>query len=149
MPAAPRTCSWCRWKPSSRTMASHGILVNPLRSTLAILGVAIGVASVVSLIGIGEGARQAVLQQFKSLGSNVVVVRAEDPSIEFRPEEAAELVERVRGLELATPVLQSNAVMRWRRTRGSIEILGVNEQFPEVRDHPLLAGHFFTRWYVV
>lgn len=133
----------------SALMASHGIVVNPLRSTLTILGVAIGVASVVSLMGIGEGARQAVLEQFKSLGSNVIVVRAEHPSVEFDPEEAGELVERVQGLEIATPVLQTKAVMRWRRSRGPIDVLGVNEQFPEVRDHPLQIGHFFTEWHVL
>jgi len=44
-------------------MAAHGILAQPLRSALTILGVAIGVTSVVSLMGIGEGARQAVVAQ--------------------------------------------------------------------------------------
>ena len=37
-------------------MATHGILAHPLRSALTILGVTIGVTSVVSLMGIGEGA---------------------------------------------------------------------------------------------
>ena len=43
-------------------MAMQGVLSNPLRSALTILGVAIGVASVVSLMGIGEGARKAVVR---------------------------------------------------------------------------------------
>lgn len=133
----------------SAQMAGHGILSNPLRSLLTILGVAIGVASVVSLMGVGEGARQAVMQQFESLGSNVVIIEAQDPSVEFRPEEAEELVDRVSRLEMATPVVETSAAMRWRRARGEAEILGVNEKFPEIRDHPLLAGHFFTRWHVV
>lgn len=132
----------------SAQMAGYGVVANPLRSGLTVLGVAIGVASVVSLMGIGEGARQAVLRQFKSLGSNVVVVKAHDPAVEFEAEEASGLVDRVQGLEMATPVVHTRAVMRWRRTRGNVEILGVNHQFPEVRDHPLVAGHFFTRWHV-
>ena len=60
-------------------MAAHGILAQPLRSALTILGVAIGVTCVVSLMGIGEGARQAVVAQFESLGSNVIVIKANDP----------------------------------------------------------------------
>lgn len=130
-------------------MAWHGILANPLRSGLTILGVAIGVASVVSLMGIGEGARQAVVEQFKSLGSNVIVIKAHDASVEFKPEDAEELVERVQGLDMATPVINTEAVMRWRRSRGNVNILGVNNQYPEIRDHPLLAGHFFTNWHVL
>ncbi|MCL5676294.1 MAG: ABC transporter permease [Firmicutes bacterium] len=132
----------------SAEMAAHGVLANPMRSTLTILGVAIGVASVVSLMGIGEGARRAVVRQFESLGANVVVIRAQSPSVEFRPEEADELAERVSALRMATPVVQTRALMRWRRTRGQIEVLGVSERFPEIRDHPLAAGHFFTRWHV-
>jgi len=129
-------------------MAGHGILSNPLRSALTILGVAIGVASVVTLMGIGEGARLAVIEQFESLGQNVIVVKAEAPALEFQPEEAGELLERVDSLKLATPVVHTEGVVRWRRARGSMELLGVNEQFPLVRDHPLLAGHFFTKWHV-
>lgn len=132
----------------SAQMAGRGILANPLRSALTILGVAIGVASVVSLMGIGEGARQAVVEQFKSLGSNVIVIRAEDPSVEFQPDEVEGLIERVEGLEMATPVIHTEAIMRWRRARGLVDILGVNNQFPQVRDHPLVAGHFFTKWHV-
>ncbi len=132
----------------SAQMAGHGILANPLRSGLTILGVAIGVASVITLMCIGEGARQAVVKQFKSLGSNVVIIKAMDPSVEFEPELAADLVDRVVGLEAATPVIHSDAVMRWRRARGKVEIIGVNSNFPEIRDHQVVAGHFFTRWHV-
>lgn len=129
-------------------MAAHGVLANPLRSALTILGVAIGVASIVSLMGIGEGARQAVVRQFESLGTNVIVVRAEDDSVTLDPAQAQELVERVDGLDLATPVVKIEKPIRWRRTRGTGEILGVNNQYPEIRDQAVIAGHFFTTWHV-
>jgi putative ABC transport system permease protein len=129
-------------------MAGHGVSANPLRSGLTILGVAIGVASVVSLMGVGEGARRAVMQQFDSLGSNVIVIRAEHPSTRFLPEFADELVERVPTLVAATPVIEAQATMRWRRARGQVDLLGVNEMFPEIRDHALVSGQFFTKWHV-
>jgi putative ABC transport system permease protein len=129
-------------------MSVHGILSNPLRSALTILGVAIGVASVVSLMGIGEGARKAVVEQFESLGSNVIVIKAHNPAYEFKPEEAEELVERVEGLEMASPIVQTKALMKWKRTRGKVDIIGTNQYFPEIRDHDLVSGHFFTRWHV-
>ncbi|MFY9217191.1 MAG: ABC transporter permease [Tepidanaerobacteraceae bacterium] len=129
-------------------MAAHGILAHPLRSALTILGVAIGVTSVVSLMGIGEGARQAVVAQFESLGANVIVMKANDPSVEFDPDEVPDLVERVDGMDMATPVVHTNAVMRWRRARGTVDIVGVNSKFPEIRDNELIAGHFFTELHV-
>lgn len=129
-------------------MALHGILANPLRSALTILGVAIGVASVVSLMGIGEGARRAVVEQFESLGANVITITAHDPTVEFEPGYGEELVERVQGLEAATPVVSDKVSLRWRRTRGKINILGVNNDFPFIRDHKLATGHFFTGLHV-
>ncbi len=129
-------------------MAAHGILSNTLRSFLTILGVAIGVASVVSLMGIGEGARQSVVKQFESLGSNVIEMKAQHPSVEFEPELAEELVERVQGLEMATPVFHTNATMKWRRARGNVDIIGVNSDFHKIRDNALLSGNFFTELHV-
>lgn len=129
-------------------MAAHGILAHPLRSALTILGVTIGVTSVVSLMGIGEGARQAVVAQFESLGSNVIAIKANDPSVEFDPNDALDLAERVEGMDIATPVVNTKAVMRWRRARGTTDIVGVNSQFPDIRDHELMSGHFFTELHV-
>ncbi len=129
-------------------MAAHGIISNTLRSFLTILGVAIGVASVVSLMGIGEGARQSVVEQFESLGSNVIEIKAQHTSVEFEPEFAEELVERVQGLEMATPVFHTNATMKWRRARGTVDIVGVNSDFYKIRDMELLSGNFFTELHV-
>jgi len=84
-------------------MAFHGIVTNPLRSLLTLLGVAIGVASVVSLMSIGEGARVSVMEQFLSLGSNVIVVESHNPQYDFAPERAEEFVQRVAGLILLSP----------------------------------------------
>lgn len=129
-------------------MAFDGILANPLRSALTILGVAIGVTSVVSLMGIGEGARIAVVKQFESLGNNVIQIKAQQPSAEFEPEYINELTERVDGLSIATPVTYTKAIMKWRRTRGKVDLMGVNNEFPQIRDHKLLSGHFFSSLHV-
>ncbi len=129
-------------------MALSGVLSNTLRSVLTILGVAVGVASVVGLMGIGEGARQNVIEQFESLGKNVISIKANQSDFEFRPEKAEELVERVEGLDIATPVVQTYTTMRWRRDRNEVDILGVNENLPTIRDHNLIAGQFFTKLHV-
>lgn len=129
-------------------MAFHGLLSNPLRSALTILGVAIGVASVVSLMGIGEGARIAVVEQFESLGSNVITITAQDKSVEFKPDYAYELLDRVEGLDYITPVVTDTTTFRWRRTRGKISFIGVDNNYPIIKDHNLISGHFFTSLHV-
>ncbi len=129
-------------------MAANGVFSNTLRSALTVLGVTIGVASVVGLMGIGEGARLNVMEQFESLGTNVIAIKAHDQSYEFHPEKADELVQRVESLEMATPVVSTDTSMRWRRTTGDVYVLGVNHQFPEIRDHELRVGDFFTTLHV-
>ncbi|MDI3270638.1 MAG: ABC transporter permease, partial [Bacillota bacterium] len=129
-------------------MAWHGVLANPLRSTLALLGVAIGVASVITLMNIGEGARHAVLEQFQKLGRNVIQIRAEDPSVPLNPGDAAELMERVQGLVAATPIVRGDAWVQWRWTRAQLPLVGVGDSYPVVRDQDLVSGHFFTAFHV-
>lgn len=125
-------------------MAFHGIITNPLRSLLTLLGVAIGVASVVSLMSIGEGARISVMEQFLSLGSNVIVVESHNPQYDFDPQRAEEFVTRVSGLQMATPVMEGSVSIKWRRIRATVPVLGVNHDFPAIRDQKLIAGGFFS-----
>jgi len=132
----------------SMQMAGHGVMSNPLRSALTVLGVAIGVAAVVSLMGIGEGARLGVMKQFESLGSNVVKIEATATATAFKPDFAYELMERVGALDYVTPVATGKAEMRFRRTRGEIQILGTNEYFPIIRDNALRSGKFFNAVHV-
>ena len=129
----------------SMQMAFHGILSNKPRSALTVLGVAIGVTSVVALMGIGEGARLAVMKQFESLGTNVVVIQAQEDKYYFEPEKADEFLERVSTLDYTTPVIYGDAKMRWRRISAQVPILGVNQDFPVIRDHPLITGQFFNK----
>lgn len=132
----------------SSEMAISGLISNLMRTFLTLLGIAIGVAAVVSLMGIGEGARQAVISQFESLGQNVIVIKSNDPSVNFELDESDELVDRVQGLDYATPVVKTEAKIRWRRTKGKLDVVGVNDKFPIIRDHELISGNFFTSLHV-
>ncbi len=55
-------------------IAIQGILSNKLRSALTMLGILIGVGSVIILVAVGTGSREAVAKQFESLGSNTITV---------------------------------------------------------------------------
>lgn len=62
-------------RSESLRMALQVLVRNPGRSALTILGLAIGVAAFIAMLSFGQGARRAVLEQFKSLGANIVRVR--------------------------------------------------------------------------
>ncbi|HTJ83322.1 MAG TPA: ABC transporter permease, partial [Polyangiaceae bacterium] len=55
-------------------IALRALVRNPLRSFLTMLGVVIGIASVVSMVSIGEGAKAAVEKVFNTMGTNMLIV---------------------------------------------------------------------------
>ncbi len=142
------TNRWVRFKFAAR-MAIDGILSNRLRSILTILGVVIGVASVVSLFAVGEGARLAVVRQFESLGTNVIEVESHHERVKLTPELADEIRERVDTVTHAMPALELQTSFRWRREqRRNVPVLGTTEEYPEIRNHEPQRGHFFTSLHV-
>lgn len=141
-----------RWWARARfgvAMALGGVGSHRLRSVLTILGVTIGVASVTSLVAIGEGARLAITRQFESLGTNVIKVESHDPwRARLTVRDAYELEARVPTIAAAMPVVRVDAKVKWRRTVQDRPVLGVTEAFPFIRDHPLAAGRFFAYLHV-
>ena len=63
----------------------RGLLLHKLRSTLSILGVVFGVAAVVAMSSVGEGARREALEQLGALGMDSVTLRARRPSSASAP----------------------------------------------------------------
>ena len=133
----------------SAEMAFNGITSNLLRTFLTVLGIAIGVAAVVSLMGIGEGARKSIVAQFESLGENVIVIKSNSEAYRFETDEAEDLPDRVTGIEYATSVVYQDKIsIRWRREEIELDIVGVNQNYPQIKDHNIVAGNFFTSLHV-
>ncbi|MEW5933929.1 MAG: ABC transporter permease [Bacillota bacterium] len=128
--------------------AIDGLASHRLRSAITMVGVTIGVASVVSLVAIGEGARLVIVRQFQSLGTNLIKIESHHYRAMLRPEDAVELEERVPTISVAMPVVKADADIKWRRVRTQVKLLGVTEDFPYLREHPMAAGHFFTHLHV-
>ncbi len=56
--------------------AFQAILANKMRSFLSVLGILVGVASVIAMMALGDGAKEAMQEQLKSMGSNMLSIRA-------------------------------------------------------------------------
>ncbi len=128
-------------------VALGGILTGGLRSVLTVLGVAIGVASVVSLVAVGEGARQAVAAQYQSLGTNIITVESHSAQVRLTARTAADLELRIPFVSAAMPVLGVSAPVRWRGTSSagsSVTVLGVTPQLLDIRREAVFEGSFLT-----
>ncbi len=134
--------------------ALSAITANKLRSSLTTLGVVIGVASVIAMIGIAEGTRRQALDQLEALGSNLIVVfpnwgrsgqRTGGDEAETLRMEDVDLIRR----SVPTAVNVSGEV----RTRVSVKYGSLNErsqitgglpELQQIRNIKLKEGRFFT-----
>jgi macrolide transport system ATP-binding/permease protein len=117
---------------------------------LTLLGIIIGVASVVVMLAVGDGSKQKVLDQISAMGTNLLSVRPGAPGI--RPSgDIATLVPddavAIRALPNVHSVVeerQSRQTARYGNLDYSTTIQGTGYSMPETRDWALASGSFFT-----
>ena len=138
--------------------ALQSLVTNKLRSSLTMLGVIIGVASVIAMVAVGNGASAQVQATILSLGSNLITVQpaqATDQTLRGAGAASQNLTEAdMRSLQdqLAGSIKAIEAEQgagRWQVTAAgtnwNTNVTGVTEQYPDVRDWNLQTGVFFTQ----
>jgi macrolide transport system ATP-binding/permease protein len=135
----------------SLRMAMRALKANIFRTVLTLLGIVIGVSSVVAMLAIGEGAKQRVIQQIGSMGTNLLVIRPQFNNARGRGPVAtlntgdAEAIEQLPFVMAAMPEVQGSAVVRY----GNIDyqpedVMATTDALPIVRSWPVARGIFFT-----
>jgi putative ABC transport system permease protein len=132
-------------------LAWEALRANRLRSGLTMLGVVIGVTSVVLLVAIGSGARDEVTSGIESLGSNILFVAPGDFSIGSAPSLSRLTLEDVRRIgdavgdpDRVAATVASGELARVGPRRARINLNGTNETLPLVFDREIARGSFFT-----
>ena len=137
--------------------ALQSLVVNKLRSALTMLGVIIGVAAVIAMVSIGNGASQSVQNTILNLGSNLVTVSpsfGSDNGLRGAGAQAQNLtLDDMRSIQdqLGSSIAAAEAEQqagRWQVTAAgqntNTSVTGVTEDYPVVRDWGLDSGDFFT-----
>lgn len=134
-------------------MATSTLVANKLRSSLTMLGIIIGNASVISLVGIAQGVQKLAEDEFQSLGPNVLFVipgsREARNTVFDLPktlvlEDAEAIASQVSAASQVSPQLNSREVINYRNQNLNTLVLGVTPIFPEVRSFNLDQGRFFN-----
>jgi macrolide transport system ATP-binding/permease protein len=133
-------------------MALRSLRANVFRTVLTLLGIVIGVASVVTMLAIGEGARQDIVSQISSIGTNILTLqparvagtRRNLPST-LTFEDADAIVDGVPNVLYTLPELQGNYTVRYGRQDYQTRVTATSETLPDARNWPLSRGVFFTR----
>ena len=136
-------------------IALRALSANKARSLLTMLGVIIGVAAVILLVGIGTGVQDEVTGSLEGLGSNLLFVipgqysasmdTGGPPSRYFTLDDADMLRQRVEGASAVVPVMQASATIKAGNRSLRVIVAGGNEQGSEVFTSTLADGRHYRR----
>ncbi len=133
-------------------MALRSLKANIFRTILTLLGIVIGVASVVAMLAIGEGARQDIVDRISQIGTNRLTLQPARISGQRRSmpstltlEDAEAISEDLPNILGTLPQLQGNYTIRYQRQDYSTTVTAITDNMPEVNNWPLARGVFFTK----
>lgn len=133
-------------------MALRSLHANLFRTVLTLLGIVIGVASVVAMLAIGQGVQSGVIDRIAAIGTNMLVLQPARAQNQRRNlpstlafSDADAIVENVPNVLYAMPELQNNSVVRWGNADYQTRVTATTEVLPRARNWPLARGVFFTR----
>lgn len=130
--------------------AFRSLRSNIFRTVLTLLGIVIGVASVISMLAIGDGAKKSVVDSISAMGSNLLLVRPGGPTQRFRwdsvtlvPEDV-DAIATLPHIAAALPELNGSFTLRYGNVDHTTEISATAAQFPMARKWDVAQGTFFT-----
>ncbi|GBG10255.1 ABC transporter permease [Paenibacillus agaridevorans] len=126
-------------------MAFSSILSNKLRTVLSMLGILIGVATVIALVAMGEGSSRQVEEQVSSLGTNMlsVTITGRGTDTTLTKEEALELA-NIEGIAGISPVVSSSASVKYDKTSTNVTVDGITTEYELVQDFSVQSGRYIT-----
>jgi putative ABC transport system permease protein len=131
-------------------LAFRSLRANKMRSLLTMLGIIIGVASVILLVSIGAGLQNLITEQFASLGSNSVYVmpgkvdlKSGPPTMNMSKFETSDVDTLARGSDAiaeATPGLVQMGLISYKGKTVSLELVGVWENYFGIQNFSAVSG---------
>jgi putative ABC transport system permease protein len=135
-------------------LAFRAIRRNVLRSSLTILGIVIGVAAVITMVTLGDGATAQVTADISSLGSNMLQVRPgqgfrgpggrRSTTDIFEVDDAKAIGREIFGLEAVAPTASRSQQAIYANKNWSTSVMGTTNAYFQVRDWDLESGRQFT-----
>jgi putative ABC transport system permease protein len=138
-------------------VAFRALVRNKMRASLTMLGIIIGVAAVIAMVSIGQGAQASVQAQIEGMGTNLLFVSAGAQNVGGVRSGAGdggtntltvadlEAIRReVPSVSMVTPTVNARTQLVVGNQNWNASVQGVSEQFPEVRKWTVGGGAFFT-----
>jgi putative ABC transport system permease protein len=136
-------------------IAMNALLRNKLRAFLTMLGIIIGVASVIAMLGIGQGSKLSIQQQIAGMGLNLVTVvpgSQQRGGVQFgastmqslKETDVAAILAECPAVQLATPEVRGNGQVVFGPLNWPTSLFGENESYLQIRERTVSSGRMFT-----
>ncbi len=133
----------------------RALAANKVRTALSMLGILIGVAAVIAMLGLGRGAQDAIEKQLASLGSNLMTLRTgavriggvaqeAGASTRLTIDDVSAIREYIPGVALASPTVSGRGRVAFLNRNWNTSILGAGTAYPRMRAAEPQAGRFYT-----
>lgn len=137
-------------------LAWRSLSRNGMRTLLTMLGLVIGVAAVITMLALGNGAKTSVQASIASLGTNTIMISAGSVSSggvrsgafgsqTLLPSDSEAIATEARSLSAVSPQTQNNAQAVVGNRNWSTNVNGVGVDFPTIRNWQVVRGRFFTQ----
>ncbi len=134
-------------------MATATLVANKMRSSLTMLGIVIGNASVIAMVGVGQGTKNLAAEQFEALGPNTIFVvpgTQEERQTAFNAPQtlvwadAIAIKEQVPTVEGVAPQITSSQLISYRNRNANEQVIGTTPEYLAVRSFEVDRGRFFN-----
>jgi len=136
-------------------IALRALRVNRMRSALTMLGIIIGVAAVIAMVGVGAGATARIQQQIQSIGSNLIIVMPGSVSTNgvrlgsgavasLSEDDAKAIAAECPSVALTAPTVRGGVQVVYGNNNWATNAQGVTPDYMTIRDYTMLSGQFFT-----
>jgi len=132
-------------------LALRSIRRNLMRSFLTILGIVIGVAAVITMVTLGNGATKSVSDQISSMGSNLLIVlpgQRFGPGAEagapFKSADVEAIRNQITSARLVAPIVTKSATAVYQANNWSTVVTGTSNDYFEAGNWEIAAGRYFT-----
>ncbi|WP_408890576.1 ABC transporter permease [Myxococcus faecalis] len=133
-------------------VAFDAVLANKLRSLLTMLGIVIGIAAVITMVALGEGAQRSVEQRLKTLGTNVLTVR---PGQSFSGglgrgqatmtiDDAEALRANPKHIQNVAPEIESRFQVEYGAGNANLSVVGTWPAYFNINESNIVSGRLFT-----
>lgn len=136
-------------------IAYRALKRNKMRSFLTMLGIIIGVASVITMIAVGEGAKQTIESSIASMGTNILFIMpgsfsqggafmGRSSGTSLTDDDATAILQECPAVRYVSPTVQTGGQVVYSNLNWNTSVSGVSPDYLSIRDWKLGSGEFFT-----